>query len=42
MGDKADTHLTPPKLAAFYKAVGGNYDCMCTSEGSPNLESNAD
>lgn len=27
LGDKADAHLTPSKLAAFYKAVGGDYDC---------------
>jgi hypothetical protein len=27
LGDKNDHHLTPPKLAAFYKAVGGDYDC---------------
>ncbi|KAG5980000.1 hypothetical protein E4U54_006850, partial [Claviceps lovelessii] len=26
IGDKSDRHLTPKKLAAFYKAVGGNYD----------------
>ncbi|KAK5992530.1 hypothetical protein PT974_05941 [Cladobotryum mycophilum] len=26
IGDKTDVHLTPKKLAAFYKAVGGNYD----------------
>ncbi|KAG6233143.1 hypothetical protein E4U26_003135 [Claviceps purpurea] len=28
IGDKSDTHLTPKKLAAFYKAVGGNYDSL--------------
>ena len=27
IGDKNVQHLTPPKLAAFYKAVGGDYDC---------------
>jgi hypothetical protein len=26
IGDKNDKSLTPSKLAAFYKAVGGNYD----------------
>ncbi|KAG5927266.1 hypothetical protein E4U53_002901 [Claviceps sorghi] len=28
IGDKSDTHLTPKKLAAFYQAVGGNYDSL--------------
>jgi hypothetical protein len=28
IGDKNQMFLTPDKLAAFYKAVGGNYDCM--------------
>ncbi|KAG5973711.1 hypothetical protein E4U55_000316 [Claviceps digitariae] len=28
IGDKSDAHLTPNKLAAFYKAVGGNYDSL--------------
>lgn len=28
IGDKSDTHLTPNKLAAFYEAVGGNYDSL--------------
>lgn len=27
IGSKEEKHLTPTKLAAFYKAVGGNYDC---------------
>jgi hypothetical protein len=27
VGDKAECKLTPKKLAAFYKAVGGDYDC---------------
>jgi hypothetical protein len=27
IGDKHEKHLTPTKLAAFYKAVGGDYDC---------------
>lgn len=27
VGDKDERCLTPAKLAAFYKAVGGNYDC---------------
>lgn len=27
IGDKDDTVLTPKKLAAFYRAVGGDYDC---------------
>jgi len=27
IGDKNDHNLTPAKLAAFYKAVGGDYDC---------------
>lgn len=32
VGDKGDRKLTPAKLAAFYKAVGGDYDCMrCSS-----------
>jgi hypothetical protein len=29
IGDKSDTNLSPKKLAEFYKAVGGNYDCEC-------------
>ncbi|KEY68378.1 hypothetical protein S7711_01155 [Stachybotrys chartarum IBT 7711] len=28
IGDKRDANLTPNKLAAFYKAVGGNYDSL--------------
>lgn len=28
LGDKSDAHLTPAKLAAFYKAVGGDYDTL--------------
>ncbi|KAH6609384.1 hypothetical protein Trco_002730 [Trichoderma cornu-damae] len=28
LGDQNDTHLTPKKLAAFYKAVGGDYDSL--------------
>ncbi|TWU76354.1 hypothetical protein ED733_006243 [Metarhizium rileyi] len=28
IGEKTDNHLTPSKLAAFYKAVGGNYDAL--------------
>ncbi|POR36116.1 Uncharacterized protein TPAR_03690 [Tolypocladium paradoxum] len=28
LGDKKDSHLTPAKLAAFYKAVGGDYDSL--------------
>ncbi|KAL7791294.1 hypothetical protein V8C37DRAFT_382610 [Trichoderma ceciliae] len=28
LGDKNDTHLTPKKIAAFYKAVGGDYDSL--------------
>ncbi|PNP58503.1 hypothetical protein THARTR1_01519 [Trichoderma harzianum] len=28
LGDKNDSHLTPKKLAAFYKAVGGDYDSL--------------
>jgi hypothetical protein len=31
IGDKYETHLTPQKLAAFYKTVGGDYDCMLPS-----------
>jgi hypothetical protein len=27
VGDKEEKTLTPAKLASFYKAVGGNYDC---------------
>jgi hypothetical protein len=27
IGNKDETALTPEKLASFYKAVGGNYDC---------------
>lgn len=27
IGDRQDAQLTPSKLAAFYKAVGGDYDC---------------
>ncbi|KAK2591349.1 hypothetical protein QQS21_010974 [Conoideocrella luteorostrata] len=28
IGDKSDQNLTPGKLAAFYQAVGGNYDSL--------------
>ncbi|KAL7924072.1 hypothetical protein ACQKWADRAFT_319646 [Trichoderma austrokoningii] len=28
LGDPVDSHLTPKKLAAFYKAVGGDYDSL--------------
>ncbi|KAL7943288.1 hypothetical protein V8C42DRAFT_117564 [Trichoderma barbatum] len=28
LGDKNDSYLTPKKLAAFYKAVGGDYDSL--------------
>ncbi|PFH59735.1 hypothetical protein XA68_11945 [Ophiocordyceps unilateralis] len=28
LGDKTEAHLTPAKLAAFYKAVGGDYDSL--------------
>ncbi|RCI08075.1 hypothetical protein L249_7799 [Ophiocordyceps polyrhachis-furcata BCC 54312] len=28
LGDKTETHLTPAKLSAFYKAVGGDYDAV--------------
>lgn len=28
IGDKNEKHLTPNKLAAFYKAVGGDYDAL--------------
>ncbi|KAL6904772.1 hypothetical protein GGI43DRAFT_381173 [Trichoderma evansii] len=28
LGDPCDQHLTPKKLAAFYKAVGGDYDSL--------------
>ena len=27
VGNKEEKSLTPAKLASFYKAVGGNYDC---------------
>jgi hypothetical protein len=27
VGDTTEKKLTPTKLASFYKAVGGNYDC---------------
>jgi hypothetical protein len=27
IGNKEEKSLTPAKLASFYKAVGGNYDC---------------
>jgi hypothetical protein len=27
LGDKTDTHLTPAKLAAFYKTAGHDWDC---------------
>lgn len=33
LGDKNDTHLTPKKLAAFYKSVGGDYDCTSVACG---------
>ncbi|XP_044717449.1 WD repeat-containing [Hirsutella rhossiliensis] len=28
LGDKTDSYLTPTKLAAFYQAVGGDYDTL--------------
>ncbi|TFB06933.1 hypothetical protein CCMA1212_000861 [Trichoderma ghanense] len=28
LGDRNDAHLNPKKLAAFYKAVGGDYDSL--------------
>jgi hypothetical protein len=30
VGNKEEKCLTPAKLASFYKAVGGNYDCAAT------------
>jgi hypothetical protein len=27
LGDKTDAHLTPGKLAAFYKTAGHDWDC---------------
>ncbi len=39
IGDKSDPELTPTKLAAFYKAVGGDYDCkLYISCGSPHQQ----
>jgi hypothetical protein len=29
VGSKEEKCLVPEKLATFYKAVGGNYDCAC-------------
>lgn len=29
IGNLQQKKLTPDKLATFYKAVGGNYDCLC-------------
>lgn len=34
IGERTDTHLTPSKLAAFYKAVGGDYDCECYAKAN--------
>ena len=36
IGDMNDKKLTPTKLAAFYKAVGGDYDCMSFPSKYPN------
>jgi hypothetical protein len=33
IGDRSVRHLTPRKLAAFYKAVGGDYDCETSCPG---------
>jgi hypothetical protein len=32
IGDKNVCQLTPEKMAAFYKAVGGDYDCELVSD----------
>ncbi|PHH68397.1 hypothetical protein CDD83_6130 [Cordyceps sp. RAO-2017] len=37
LGDKSDTHLTPGKLAAFYKAVGGDYDSLFADMPLPSI-----
>ncbi|KAM4058718.1 hydroxyproline-rich glycoprotein DZ-HRGP [Hirsutella rhossiliensis] len=37
LGDKTDTHLTPTKLAAFYRAVGGDYDALFVDMPHPSL-----
>jgi hypothetical protein len=34
IGNTEQKKLTPDKLATFYKAVGGNYDCLCPSNTS--------
>lgn len=31
IGDKDVKCLTPAKIAEFYKTVGGDYDCECTT-----------
>ncbi|KFY12490.1 hypothetical protein V492_03840, partial [Pseudogymnoascus sp. VKM F-4246] len=37
LGDKDTKCLTPPKLAAFYKAVGGNYDSVFIDLPNPQI-----
>ncbi|RQM05829.1 hypothetical protein DH86_00002137 [Scytalidium sp. 3C] len=38
IGDANDKSLTPSKMASFYKAVGGNYDCMSSHGGDDVAE----
>ncbi|KAH7313479.1 hypothetical protein B0I35DRAFT_273930 [Stachybotrys elegans] len=37
IGDKKDVNLTPQKLAAFYKAVGGTYDSLFVENPHPAI-----
>jgi hypothetical protein len=42
IGDKSDAHLTPTKLAAFYKTAGHDWDCelspgLCHTRFRPRL-----
>ncbi|KAI9172245.1 hypothetical protein HJFPF1_01742 [Paramyrothecium foliicola] len=37
VGDKHEKHLTPKKLAAFYKSVGGDYDSLFVDMPHPSI-----
>ncbi|KAL3958471.1 hypothetical protein ACCO45_006633 [Purpureocillium lilacinum] len=37
IGDRQDAQLTPTKLAAFYKAVGGDYDSLFIDMTHPSI-----
>lgn len=42
IGDRTDTHLTPAKLAAFYKSAGHDWDCKLPSAARRAAASHAD